>query len=62
MQHRAGPEEGHSADHRRGGCVRAFADKGGVGQAAEERAHTQPLLVLEQLQPKTPAPGGDIFV
>ena len=57
MQNCAGPQKGHPAEQGRGGCVRALAHAGGVCQAAEERAHAQPLLVLEQLQPKIPAPG-----
>ena len=57
MQHCAGPDVSHGTNQRGRSRVRALADKGGVREAAEERAHAQPLFVLEQLQPKLPAPG-----
>jgi len=57
VQHGAGPEERNAADQARGGGVRPRADERVVGQAAEQRAHAQPLPVHEQVQAKVPARG-----
>ena len=56
MQNRAGPQVGHAADQPGGGRVRPLADEGGVREAAEERAHAEPLPVHEQVQAKVPGP------